>query len=134
MSYTNSTNRGCENQLTIITIRIEKNKCVNKVWYWKCVASKCSGKAKPKHERDNGGKDVVSEFMMTNAHTHCVIPNNKSPLSTKQKHEPSAKVTQEKLSRVVPKTRQNIKLRETGALTNGHNNVSRNYFYLVPIR
>ena len=41
-------------------------------------------------------------------------------------------MTKEKPSGVVPKTGQNISLRETGAVTNGHRNVSRNKFYLVP--
>ena len=104
-----------------------------KVWYWKCSVSKCGGKAKTKHEQDREGKDVVSEFVMTNAHTHCENPNNNSSLSTKQKQEPIAEVIQEKPSVVVPNTGQNISLKETGVLTNEHSNVSRNDFYLVLI-
>ena len=42
-------------------------------------------------------------------------------------------MTQEKPSRVVPNTSQNISLREAGALTNGHSNIYRNDMYLVPI-
>ena len=74
---------------------------------------------------------MVSEFMMTNAHTHCEKPNNNSSLSTKQKHDPLAEVTQEKPPEVVPRTEQNISLRESGTLTNRHSNVSRNDFYLA---
>ena len=69
---------------------------------------------------------------MTNAHTHCAIPYNNSSLSLKQKHEPLAQVTQEKPSRIVSRTGQNISLGEAGALINGNSNVFRNDFYLVP--
>ena len=97
----------------------------------KCVVSKCGGKPKTKHAHDKEGKDMVSVFIMTNAHTHCANPNNNFLLSTKQKHVPSADVNQEKPSSVVSKTWENISLRETGALPNGHSNICRNNFYLV---
>ena len=76
---------------------------------------------------------MVSELKMKNAHTHFTNPYNNSSLSTKQKHELLAEVTQKEPSRVVPKTGQNISLRETCALTNRHSNVSGNDFYLIPI-
>ena len=133
MPYTISTNRGCKKLVDDNNHTYRKNKCVNKVWYWKCVVSKCGGKAKTRHEQDREGKDVVSEFAMTNAHTHCENPKNNYPLRMKQKHESLAEVTQEKPSGVVPKTGKNISLGEISALTNGDSNVSRNEFYLVPI-
>ena len=132
MPYTISTKRGCKKLIDDSNHTYRKNKCVNKVWYWKCSVSKCGGKAKTKHEQDREGKDVVSEFMMTNVHTHCEDPNNNSSLRTKQKHEPLAEVPQEKPSVGVPNTGENMSLKETAALIDGHSNLSRNDFYLVP--
>ena len=39
----------------------------------RCIKMWC--KAKTKHEQNKGGKDVVSELLMTNAHTHGANPN-----------------------------------------------------------
>ena len=75
---------------------------------------------------------MVSEIVITNVHTHCEGPNNNSSLRTKQNYEPLAEMLQEKSSVVVPNTAQNISLKETGALTNGDSDLSRNEFYLVP--
>ena len=98
MRYTLSTNRGCKKLVDDNNNTYRKNNSVNRVLYWKCVVSKCGGRAKMKHEQDIGGKYVVSKFMMTNAHTRCANPNNNSYISTKQKHEPLGDATQEKPS------------------------------------
>ena len=65
------------------------------MWFWEYVVSKCSGKSKTKHETDEGGKDVISEFTMTHVHPHIANLNIISSLSAEQKHDALAEVTQE---------------------------------------
>ena len=70
MSYTISTTQGGRKLFNGNNHTYRTDKRVNGVWYWKCVVLNCGGRDKTKHRQGEEGKDVVSDFTMTNVHMH----------------------------------------------------------------
>ena len=116
MPYTISTTRGGRKLVDGNNHTYRTDRRVNGVWYWKCVVQNCGARAKTKHGQDDEGKDVVSDFTMTNVHTHAANPNKVSSLKAKQKLKTLAEVTQEQTRTVVANAVQGLSLPESAAL------------------
>lgn len=124
MSDIISTSRGGKKLVDMNKHTYRKDKCVNGVWYWKCVVPKCGGRAKTEHGQDDGGREVISKITTTNPHTHAANPNKVSSLMAKQKLKILAENTQEQTRTVIATAVQGLSLPESAALP-GSSSLSR---------
>ena len=109
--YIISTNRGGKKLVDENNHTYKTDKRANKVWYWKCVVTNCVARAKTIHGQDEGGKEIISEFAMINAHTHASNSKIVSSLWTKQMVKSLKDATQEITRTVAAKTAQDLSLR-----------------------